>query len=148
MLFYNSELYYQINNRIALYSDIINIENKAIKTFSINGTIGANPSSSIESTFLTNISAYTYMILFVTVDFNYSLQYKISFDTIVTSSQGYDLSKSINILSHNHLALNFQHRDSPYEILATSTSLYYYAHNSSDSQYNSVNYTIGGFYVA
>ena len=40
MLFYNSELYYQINNRIALYSDIINIENKAIKTFSINGTIG------------------------------------------------------------------------------------------------------------
>ena len=148
MLFYNSELYYQINNRIALYSDIINIENKAIKTFSINGTIGANPSSYIESTFLTNIPAYTYMILFVTVDFNYSLQYKISFDTIVTSSQGYDLSQSINILSHNHLALNFQHRGSPYEILDTSTSLYYYAYNPSDSQYNSVNYTIGGFYIA
>lgn len=148
MLFYNSELYYQINNRIALYSDIINIENKAIKTFSINGTIGANPSSSIESTFLTNIPAYTYMILFVTVDFNYSLQYKISFDTIVTSSQGYNLSTSINILSHNHFALNFQHRSYPYEISNTSTSLYYYAHNSSDSEYNSVNYTISGFYIA
>ena len=147
MLFYNSELYYQINNRIALYSDIINIENKAIKTFSINGTIGASPSSPIESRFLTNIPAYTYMILFVTVDYNYSLQYKISFDTTVTSSEGYDLSKSINILSHNHIALNFKHRYYPYEISGTSTSLYYYAHNSSN-QYTSVNYTICGFYIA
>lgn len=148
MLFYNSELYYQINNRIALYSDIINIENKAIKTFSINGTIVANPSTNIESTFLTNIPAYTYMILFVTVDFNYNLQYKISFNNIVTSSQGYDLSDSISILSHNHIALNFQHRGYPYEILDTSTSLYYYVYNSSESQSYSVNYTIGGFYIA
>lgn len=141
-IFYNSQMYYKINDRIALYSDITNAESKIARTFRIEGIISANGDATIESQPLVTIPQYTYMVLFVYSQDNYTLNTKISFDADVASTVGVDISNTISLLSWNLIGQSIGGRN----IFTPNTlQLYYYAYNQSSSA-NSKTYTICGYY--
>lgn len=137
-------MYYKINDRIALYSDIINTESKIARTFRIEGTISANGNETIKSQPLVIIPQYTYMVLFIYSQYNYALSTKISFDANVTNNVGVDIGNTIYLLSWNLIG---QSVDGNNTMTPNTLQLYYYAYNQSSSVQSKA-YTICGYYFA